>query len=203
MMGTMDSRDTVPDSLRLPLRFDARRLREDVERLAPEEWVAHFNTRTYEGEWSGVALRAVGGVAGRLYPDPAASEPFADTPVLERCPGVREVLSAFACRVESVRFLKLAAGARIREHRDYRLGYEDGEVRLHIPVVTHEGVGFFLSGQRVLMGEGECWYLNVNQPHRVENTGEVDRIHLVLDCVLDDWLRALFARAVREAAHAA
>ncbi|MCY1079996.1 aspartyl/asparaginyl beta-hydroxylase domain-containing protein [Archangium lansingense] len=203
MMETMDSRDVVPDSVRLPLRFDVRRLREDLARIAPEEWVAHFNTRTYEGEWSGVALRAVGGVAGRLYPDPAASEPFADTPLLERCPEVREVLSAFACRIESVRFLKLAAGARIREHRDYRLGYEDGEVRLHVPVVTHESVGFFVSGQRVLMREGECWYVNVNQPHRVDNTGEVDRIHLVLDCVLDDWLRELFARAMREAADAA
>jgi hypothetical protein len=29
-MATMDSRDAVPDSLRLPLRFDARRLREDL-----------------------------------------------------------------------------------------------------------------------------------------------------------------------------
>jgi hypothetical protein len=46
------------------------------------------------------------------------------------------------------------------------------------------------------MAEGECWYLNVNQPHRVENRGSADRVHLVLDCVVDEWLRALFARAL-------
>ncbi len=185
----------MPDRLRLPLQFDAARLQADLARMTPEDWTPHFNTREFEGEWSGVAFRSVDGVERRLYPDPAAQGRFADTPALERCPSVRQVLSTFACPVHSARFLKLAAGARIREHRDYRLGYADGEVRLHIPVTTHPGVAFFLAGQRVVMAEGECWYLDVNQPHRVENPGPSERVHLVVDCVVDDWLRALFERA--------
>jgi hypothetical protein len=82
-------------------------------------------------------------------------------------------------------------GSVIKEHRDHELGFDDGEVRLHIPVITNPQVEFMLNQVRVVMNEGECWYLNVNQPHRVANHGMVDRIHLVIDCVVNDWLREL------------
>ena len=71
------------------------------------------------------------------------------------------------------------------------LDFEDGEVRLHIPVITNPDLEFILAGNRVVMQEGECWYLNVNQPHSVNNRGTTDRIHLVVDCVVNDWLRSL------------
>jgi mannose-6-phosphate isomerase-like protein (cupin superfamily) len=68
-------------------------------------------------------------------------------------------------------------------------------VRLHIPVVTNPEVEFVLNGVRVEMKEGECWYHNFNLPHRVANRGTVDRVHLVLDCVLNDWLREVLLSA--------
>ena len=203
----MSPSSPVPDRLRLPFHFDAVRLQEELARIPPEAWVPHFNKREYEGEWSGVPLRSVGGVEGGIYPDPTGRERYADTPLLARHPVFREVLSAFRCPVGSARLLKLAAGARIREHTDYNLGFEDGEVRLHVPIVTHPDVAFFLSGQRVVLRPGECWYLDFNRPHRVENPTSTDRVHLVMDCVVDDWLRAVFADAVakqaREASDAA
>lgn len=61
---------------------------------------------------------------------------LADTPVLARCGYFREVLGAFQCPLTSVRLLKLGAGARIREHRDYRFGFEDGELRIHAAPLT-------------------------------------------------------------------
>lgn len=179
-------------SLRLPFDFDAARLKADLEKIAPDEWVPHFNKSYYEGEWSVVALRSVGGVQAHIYPDPTAQGSFADTPAIARCPYFREIVASFACPVESVRLLKLSAGSCIREHRDYNLGYEDGEIRIHIPVRTNELVRFFLEGRRLLMNEGESWYLNFNLPHRVENRSPTDRVHLVLDCVVNDWLRAKF-----------
>jgi hypothetical protein len=195
----------VPDRLRLPFHFDAARLQEDLARLGPDVWVAHFNTRQYEGEWSGVPLRSIGGVEGRIYPDPTGRERYADTPLLARCPAFRDALATFQCPIGSARLLKLAAGANIREHTDYNLGYADGEVRLHIPIVTHPDVAFFLAGRRVVLQPGECWYLDFNLPHRVANPSDTDRVHLVLDCVLNDWLRAVFADAVarRESVDAA
>lgn len=180
------------DLLKLPLSFDQARLKADLAALAPEDWVLHFNKPYYEGEWSGVALRSVNGQDGRLYPDPTARAEYADTPTLARCPYLQEVLATFKCDLEAVRLLKLRAGSSIREHKDYNLGYEDGEVRFHVPVLTNPDVEFYLNQERVVMNEGECWYLNFNLPHRVVNHSATDRIHLVIDCVVNDWVRALF-----------
>ncbi len=126
-------------------------------------------------------LRSVGGAATHIYPDPTAVRQFSDTPVLARCPYISEVLNALACPLEAVRLLKLGPGARIREHKDYNLGLEDGEIRLHIPVMTNPAVEFYLDGERLVLDEGECWYVNFNLPHRVENRGTTERVHLVVD----------------------
>jgi hypothetical protein len=157
--------------------------------------VPHFNTTYYEGDWSGAALRSVGGEAGRLYPDPTAGGRFADTSLLDRCPGVRAVLDAFTCPLLAVRFLRLGPGSRIREHRDHNLGIEDGEARIHVPVTTEPSVEFLLEGTRVDMAAGEAWYLDLNLPHAVVNHGTRPRVHLVVDCVADAWLYDLVARA--------
>jgi len=181
------------DLLKLPLSFDPQHLKGDLGMLTLEDWVPHFNKPYYEGELSGVALRAVDGQDGRLYPDPTARAKYADTPTLARCPYFQQVLARFECGLEAVRLLKLSAGSSIREHKDYNLGYDDGEVRFHVPVLTNPDVEFYLNQQRVVMNEGECWYLNFNLPHRVVNHSATDRIHLVVDCVVNDWVRTLFA----------
>lgn len=181
------------NSLKLPLSFHPLRLKSDLSKIEPGEWVPHFNQRYYSGQWSAVALRSVGGLSTQIYPDPTAHGSFADTEILARCRYMREVLASFECEIESARLLKLTAGSSIREHRDYNLGYEDGEVRVHIPVQTNDEVAFYLAGRRLRMLEGESWYLNFNLPHRVENRSATDRVHLVLDCLVNDWLRAQFS----------
>ena len=178
-------------SFRLTPHFDATRLQADLDGIVASDFVPHFNTGYYTGDWSAVPLRSVGGLAANIYPDPTRKKAFADTPLLARCPYVRDVLAFFACPQQAVRFLRLRAGSVVKEHTDLDLGYEDGEVRLHIPVRTNPEVIFLLGGARVVMREGECWYNNFNLPHSVENRGPTDRIHLVIDCVVNDWLRAL------------
>jgi len=181
--------------LKLPLTFDPQGLKADLNRITPDEWVRHFNERYYEGDWSGVALRAAEGASRQLYSDPGKEETIADTPVLARCPSLRRALEALRCPVTSARLLKLGAGARIIEHRDYNLSIDDGEVRLHVAITTSPLVDFYLNGERVVMNPGECWYINANLPHKVENRSETDRVHLVIDCRVNDWLRSLAASA--------
>lgn len=183
---------------KLPLSFDPESLRRDLDQVASEDWVAHFNKNYFEGQWSGVALRAVGGLGDQLYSDPNAKGSFAATPILKRCPNVRAVLELFRCPLRSVRFLRLAAGSIIREHRDSDLGFEKGEVRFHIPVITNPDVVFFLDAHRIELNAGECWYLDLSLPHWVENRGSSDGIHLVIDCELNEWLREVFAAAELE-----
>lgn len=189
---------SIPESLRLPFLFDAAALRRDLEGFLSPDFVPHFNTHHYEGEWSALPLRSIGGEAGQIFPDPSRPAEFADTPLMERCPAVREVLTRFPCPLMAVRFLRLKAGSIIKEHRDYELGFDDGEVRLHIPVMTNPDVEFILNGRRLIMAEGECWYTNVDFPHSVANRGAEDRVHLVIDCVVDAWLRELLLGLARE-----
>lgn len=180
---------------KLPFAFDPKLLQSDLEQLAPDDWTAHFNVDYYEGDWTGVALRSLSGVASQLYSDPGAVGSFVDTPILEGCPNIQAVLALFKCPLRSVRFLKLAAGSTIREHRDYDLGYKEGQIRLHVPIITNSEVVFFLDAHRIEMNEGECWYLDLSLPHWVENRGAADRIHLVIDCEANEWLRELLSAA--------
>lgn len=176
------------DYVKLPLQFDAARLKRDLAEVKPDEWIKHFNQYNYEGDWSVASLRSNGGHTKQIYPDPHSPDNFQDTEILARCPYVREVLDTIRCEKESVRFMLLAPGARIKEHKDFFMGFEDGVIRLHIPVTTNEKVEFYLNNQLVTMREGELWYLDFSQKHRVENNGSEDRIHLVIDCKVNDWL---------------
>jgi Aspartyl/Asparaginyl beta-hydroxylase len=180
----------VKVAAKLPLSFDPADLQADLARIDPGEWLTHFNTNYFEGAWTGVALRAALGNAQTLYADPAAQK-YSNTAVMLRCPHIATAIGMLQCPLKSVRLLKLAAGSHIREHRDDDLGWEAGEVRLHVPIITNPEVEFYLKEQRVVMQEGECWYLDLSRPHRVQNRSKVDRIHLVIDCLLNDWLRAI------------
>jgi hypothetical protein len=174
-------------SCRLPQLFDADALSRDLARVQPGEWIPHFNTADYQGEWSIAHLRAVQGDPRFPYPS-ALPDLHADTPLLLRCGYFREVLAAFRCPLCSVRLMKLEPGAEIREHADSGLSLFHGQARLHVPIQTNEGVNFRLGGARLRMAPGECWYHDFTLPHRVVNRGTAPRVHLVLDCHVDPWL---------------
>ena len=174
---------------RLPITFDPEPLKRDLAAIRPEEWVPHFNQQYYEGDWSGVALRSIAGAPLQLYPDPAAEGEWAPTPLLASCPAFADVLAAFECPQTSARLLRLGAGARIREHTDFNLGLDDGEIRIHVPITTNPQVEFRHDGELVEMREGEAWYLDLKLTHALANNGDSPRVHLVVDCVVNDWLR--------------
>ena len=184
----------VPDRLRLPLVFDAAAMAAEVAALAHGDWIAHFVPRNYEGDWSVIPLR---GKAGATHPILSiASDPtcdYADTPFLAACPAIRAALTAFQCPLQAVRLMRLGPGAIIKEHRDPDLAFEDGCVRLHVPIVTNADVEFHLAGRRVAMAPGEAWYLRLTEPHGVANRGATARVHLVIDARADDWLATLLA----------
>ena len=184
---------TVPPFARLPFSFEVAPLLGEVANFAGESWVTHFNAGYHDGGWQGVALRAVDGDATKLYGDPARPDLMRDTGFMARCPHIAAALARLQCPLSAVRVLRLAPGSVIREHRDDDLRLEDGEARLHIPLATNPAVEFFVDGRRVIMEPGECWYLNLSLPHRVQNRGAQQRIHLVVDCRANDWLRAQIA----------
>ncbi len=185
----------MKDRLKLPLRFDATRMQAELAALESEGWIDHFVKSNYSGSWSVIPLRGPAGATHpvqMIYSDPTC-EHFADTPFLERSPYFREVLAAFQCPLDAVRLMKLTVGSDIKEHRDLDLDFDRGHVRLHVPVYTNPDVEFYLNNERVVMDEGECWYLRLSDPHRVANRGTADRVHLVIDARVNDWVTSQFA----------
>lgn len=157
-------------------------------------WDNHFNSSNYEGSWKVIPLRSVGG-QDTIIPGLRTNDIFEDHPNMDRFPSIQKLLAAFQCTVKSVRLLNLAAGAVIKPHCDHELSFEQGEARLHIPLVTNPDVAFYVQDQRVNMQSGECWYMNANLRHHVTNGGKTDRIHLVIDCEVNAWLRELIKSA--------
>jgi len=186
-----------PDRLRLPLDFAPDPLAADLANLSAVPWTAHFVSQNYDGDWSVIPLKAPAGArhpVQMIYSDPACTD-FVDTPFLAASPGFQAVLAAFACPLRAVRLMRLSAGSRIKEHRDHDLSFEDGTVRIHIPVTTNEEVDFRLNGRRCPMPAGSAWYLRLSDPHSVANLGASDRVHMVIDAAVNDWVAALFERA--------
>lgn len=177
----------------LPLLAPYAAMQQDFE-CAALQWSDHFNKMNYEGSWTVVPLRSVEG-NDSIIPGLTATDVFLDHPNVELFPSVKKLLAAMECNLRSVRLLNLAAGASIKPHRDHELSFEQGEARLHIPLVTNDEVEFYVHDQRVVMQTGECWYMNANLKHHVVNRGKTDRVHLVIDCKVNEWLEELMASA--------
>ncbi len=169
-------------------------MREEVNKLSAAHWQLHYQKLHYEGQWTALPLRSIAGSDSNVIVFQQPSDQFADTVFLEQSLYLREILNGFKCPLKTVRLLKLDAGAVIKEHRDMELCYEKGEVRFHIPVLTDPAVEFYLDGERVQLNEGECWYMNFNLPHCIDNKSNVNRVHLVIDAEVNDWVKEWFER---------
>jgi hypothetical protein len=184
---------TILKYLQLPFFFDAGLLQEEVDALSAMPWQPHYQVKHYEGSWTAIPLRSIEGKSDNVIISPTADNDYRDTVFLDSSPYLRSVLQNFHCPLQAVRLLKLNAGSIIKKHRDAELNFECGEIRLHIPVLTHEKVEFFIDNERLPLKEGECWYMNFNLPHSIQNNSPVNRIHLVIDAVVNDWIKDLFA----------
>ena len=187
----------MKDRIRLPLRFDAAAMQDDLRCLDDTAWIRHFVKQNYAGNWDVLPLRASASAkhpVQMIYSDPAC-DAYVDTPLLAVCPTIAAALAVFECPLESVRLMRLGAGSVIKTHRDHDLDVEHGHARLHVPIVTNPDVDFRLNGERVVIAEGECWYLRLSDPHSVTNAGARDRVHLVIDALVNAWLTALLTRA--------
>ncbi len=179
--------------IKFDLSFDENQMKKELAALASVSWPLHYQPRDYEGEWSALALRSSNGRSENVIISPVENTPYHDTELLRGSPYFQQLLRNFNCPLEAVRLLKLTTGSIIKEHSDADLCFEKGAIRLHIPVQTNPDVEFILSGDPLTMQEGECWYANFNLPHALANRGKTDRIHLVIDALVNDWVKELFS----------
>jgi Aspartyl/Asparaginyl beta-hydroxylase len=187
----------LPDRLRLPFTFDAGLLARDLDGLSAVGWIQHFVRQNYDGDWSVIPLRGQAGAKHpvmMIYSDPTCTD-FADTPMLAACPYFRQVLDTFQAPLRAVRLMRLTPGSVIKEHNDLELSFEEGTVRIHVPVVTNPGVEFYLNRSRVVLDAGSAWYLRLSDPHSVVNCGTTDRVHMVIDAEVNRWVADILKAA--------
>ncbi|WP_415374439.1 aspartyl/asparaginyl beta-hydroxylase domain-containing protein [Patiriisocius sp. Uisw_017] len=184
--------------LKLPFQFDTEKLLQDLSLIFEEKWTSHFNTTGYNGDWKVISLYADGGNESNIFALSTASSTILETLILKKCHYFKEVIESFKFPILTARILRLGVGAEIKPHRDHELGYENGNFRLHIPIITNADVQFILDGTKLRMFAGECWYTNVNYVHSVKNSGAVDRVHLVIDFERNKWSDKLFFSLANE-----
>jgi uncharacterized protein (TIGR03032 family) len=161
--------------VRLPLRFDAQRLAEDIATFGEGDWRPHP-----QGEPGNTALQLVArngdpdddGTAGAMGP----------TPHLARVPYVRQVLAALETVVGRTRLMRIDGGADLDLHADTN-HYWWEHLRVHVPITTRPDVVFHCGGRQVHMAPGEAWVFDTWRPHGVDNPADAARIHLVVDTV--------------------
>lgn len=174
-------------------------LTSELEYLNTLSWTAHVNQRDYQGDWDVLPLRCLD-IHGDSHPilqgfAHEGGADWRDLPVLHRAPALHALINTIHAPLKSARLMRLAPGAEIKRHRDAGLAWEYGEARLHLSLRTDPRVIFMVGGQRVLMGQGELWYLNADVEHSVVNSGVEDRIHLVVDCAVNEWLQTAILAA--------
>ena len=96
----------------------------------------------------------------------------------------RDILPSFPdCDMMRVQVAELPPGEVIEPHRD--IGILTQVHRLHVPLVTHRDVNFFIQ-------EGRLYDLNNAVMHSVANESDVMRVHLLVDLMPHSLARARY-----------
>ncbi len=158
--------------IRLPYRFDARRLADEARQFGERDWLPHPSRM--RGNSAIPLISSAGGDN-----DSFAGEKRA-TPHLDRCAYMRQAMASFGEVLSRSRLMKLDASAEVGPHVDFNYHWYS-RVRIHIPVITSPEVIFQCGGETLRMAAGDCWIFDSWRRHRVVNNGTRERVHLVID----------------------
>lgn len=198
MSELSDDTLSFSDRIRLPLYFDAHLLRKDIDNMQLRPFI-YYDV---------IPLRNPSHLIDPTIPRPPPCDDYADgswcdwmdSPALTDAPNIKQVVDFFSnhCAVTSVRLLRLECGSEVAEHTDPTLGMhiQRSVVRLTIPIQCDDNVHFYLNHKEVAMAPGECWYLRLTDPHRIEHKGEIERINMTIDMQPNLWLKTQLQQGV-------
>jgi len=85
--------------------------------------------------------------------------------------------------IKQAMLTRLRSGSVIGRHRD-RGPLTAKTHRIHVPVITNEQCLFTVDDEVRNLQAGEVWIIdNVGRYHSVENKGQQDRVHLIIDAM--------------------
>jgi hypothetical protein len=94
--------------------------------------------------------------------------------------------------------MAMEPGVIVKTHIDAMRTMRYQIARIHIPLVTNSKASLFVQGRRLQPQVGECWYLDAGVPHSVRNLGDARRVHIVMDCIVNDFVNELVGFDIAE-----
>lgn len=177
------------NAIKLPFNFNVSKIKEELSQFSKADYSDIYNPSvTLETLW----------LKHLIVPIRQSDESvkFVPNESLKKCAYLLSIFETFQCQTETFRIHTLDGGASIKPHRDTGYSFEHGKVRLHIPIQTNDQVEILLENKPVKMKEGECWYCNFDIIHEVHNHSDQPRVHLILDCLVNDWMKDIFSEAI-------
>jgi hypothetical protein len=170
----LDKAALVGGCMRLPLKIDADRLRDEIAALPDSLWGTRGGRVGVHKVSEALFLRGFAPAEGE--------KPVADRPPLNLLPYARfiieQMLPAAPLRCLLAR---LPAGASIAPHTDLA-PYFSKTLRIHVPVETNASAYMIAGGLCYSMQPGEVWVLNNSATHAVWNAHPtLSRTHMICD----------------------
>lgn len=140
------------------------------------------------GGWYVAQLMNSSGSTEQLKID--GGEPVA-TPLLGQFPTIKRLLDETDLDVRIARLARISPGSWMHEHND-DVGIGEERQRLHIPIASNPDAVLCFDGAHVYLEPGYVWKLDHERvPHAAANYGDADRVHLILDCRVNEALQRL------------
>ncbi len=182
--------------VRLPLGFEAERLRAEIDELPNQAW------RSEPDGGPGVEvllLLTPGGDEG----DAAANGAIAPTPHLERSQYLRQALAGLGTVLGTTRLMRFDGEADVAPDAA-AARYWAERVQVHIPIVPDAGAELSVRDRSTHLGPGEAWVIDAWRSYRIRNPDGERCVHLVVDTVGSEafWRRVEVGAAEAEAADA-
>lgn len=134
----------------------------------------------HDGGWQAIGLITSG---GNEFEDRELKHlKYQKTKLLLSMPALNNYLDSIDTLKKRVRIMKLEKMKKINTHSDSSETYDENQLRIHIPIITNEKVRVKILNQIFFWDVGEIWYGDFSFPHSVENMGNTERYHLVIDC---------------------
>jgi len=140
------------------------------------------------GGWHTISLMNKSGDARDVLITDTIGEP---TEVLKKLPATLEFLNLLGLSYMWVRLANMKPGACLWEHVDYAELTDRPRLRLHVPLTEERNAFLIIRGYKVHMNFGYLWKLDPRTNHAAVNFGVRDRIHMIIDCYVDEKLEAL------------
>jgi hypothetical protein len=82
---------------------------------------------------------------------------------------------------------RLTPHSQVYPHKDRGLLFECSR-RFHIPITTNDQSYITVGATKLNMRQGECWEINNCATHSAQNLGKTDRVHLIVDIILNEYM---------------